>query len=152
MKIIAHRANTNGREIEKENCISQINKCIKLGYDVEIDIRVIQNKIFLGHDNAQEVISEDKIFDIKDKCWIHCKNLEAIAFFNKYGDTLNYFWHQKDDFTLTSKGFIWTYPGKNLIEKSIYVMPELNLNIKYFPSLKSKGIAGICTDYPDLIT
>ena len=26
--------------------------------------------------------------------------------------SLNYFWHQTDDFTLTSHGYIWTYPGK----------------------------------------
>ena len=24
----------------------------------------------------------------------------------------HYFWHQEDDYTITSKGIIWAYPGK----------------------------------------
>jgi hypothetical protein len=39
---------------------------------------------------------------------------------------LNYFFHQEDDITLTSKGYIWAYPGKQPIKNSIAVMPELN--------------------------
>ena len=29
----------------------------------------------------------------------------------KIDKTFNYFWHQNDKFTLTSKGYIWTFPG-----------------------------------------
>ena len=36
MKIIAHRANLNGPNINDENQISSINKCIDLGFDVDI--------------------------------------------------------------------------------------------------------------------
>ena len=35
------------------------------------------------------------------------------------------FWHQKDDFVLTSKGFVWTYPNKSLYSNSVCVLPEL---------------------------
>ena len=38
-------------------------------------------------------------------------------------DTL--FEHQEDDVTLTSEGYIWTYPNKQLTDNSIAVLPEL---------------------------
>ena len=53
MKIIAHRANINGSNSSNENRLSQIRKCIELGYDIEIDIRFLINKLYLGHDNPQ---------------------------------------------------------------------------------------------------
>ena len=83
MKIIAHRANINGSNSLKENRLSQIIKCIEFGYEVEFDIRFINNNLYLGHDNPDEIISEKELFKLKEKCWIHCKNLDAILYFNK---------------------------------------------------------------------
>ena len=52
----------------------------------------------------------------------------------------NYFWHQEDTVTLTSRGHIWVYPGKQPIKNSIAVMPELfNDDTQY--------CLGICSDY-----
>ena len=48
------------------------------------------------------------------------------------------FWHQKDDVTLTSKNYLWTYPNKQLTPSSIAVLPD---------SKPSKKIAGICSDH-----
>ena len=53
---------------------------------------------------------------------------------------INCFWHQNDDITLTSKGYIWTYPGKQPIQSSIAVMPEL-----YNDNLTN--CIGICSDH-----
>ena len=53
------------------------------------------------------------------------------------------FWHQDDDVTLTSKGYIWTYTGKQLTDKSIAVLPELDSEF----IISSKKIVGICSDY-----
>ena len=55
-----------------------------------------------------------------------------------YSD-IHCFWHQEDDVTLTSRGFIWTYPGKPLTSKSICVKPEKNFEIP-------KKVLGICAD------
>ncbi len=43
IKIIAHRANLNGPDHETENTPASINKAIKLGFDVEVDIWYINN-------------------------------------------------------------------------------------------------------------
>ena len=57
---------------------------------------------------------------------------------------LVYFWHQEDDYTLTSNGFIWTYPGKVLTDNSVMVLPEWNN-----PTLENLdyNCHAICTDY-----
>ena len=50
---------------------------------------------------------------------------------------------RKYDYTLTSKGIVWTYPGKKLFENSINLMPE---NQKRKINFKNKYL-GICSDY-----
>ena len=152
MKIIAHRANIDGSLEERENSIEQINLCIDTGYDVEIDVRVIDNELFLGHDFPKLKISEDFLLQIKDKSWIHCKNLEAITYFYNKNDNFNYFWHQEDDYTLTSKGYIWAYPGKPLSIGCISVMPDLDYKKEDFKNLHKFKIFGVCTDFPNLFS
>ena len=51
---------------------------------------------------------------------------------------------------LTSQGVIWAYPG-GISSRCICVMPELNQSINEISYLKNIEIAGICTDYPNLI-
>jgi len=140
MILISHRGNTDGHIIEMENKPEYINDTIKLGFDVEIDIWVIDGTFQLGHDKPQYGIFLDWLFKRKDKLWIHCKNIEAMEWFNQLGTMYNYFWHQEDTVTLTSRGYIWAYPGKQPILNSIAVMPELN-------SDDISKCSGICSDY-----
>ena len=61
---------------------------------------------------------------LRDKrLWCHAKNIDALDIMTSYSD-IHSFWHQNDDFTLTSRNFIWTYPGKQLTQNSICVLPE----------------------------
>jgi len=137
---IAHRGNINGKSW-MENNPKHILKAINNGFDVEIDIRYIDKKWYLGHDNPTYIVNSLFLDSISKNAWFHCKNLEAL---NELDPLIyNFFWHQNDDFTLTSNGYIWTYPEKNVMHKSIIV--DLNMKKQY------KNIAGICTDYPSLI-
>lgn len=138
MILISHRGNVNGKIIEKENTIDYIENCISLGFEVEIDVWVIDNKIFLGHDSPKDIVSIDWLKKFEDVLWVHCKNTDAVVFFK---DTeFNFFWHEEDTLTLTSKGFLWVYPGKQPISKSIAVMPEL-----YQDNIDE--CIGVCSDY-----
>lgn len=151
MKIIAHRANINGPNLYNENQKSSISNCIDSGFEVEIDVRLVNGKLYLGHDNPDQIITKRELDQIKNKLWIHCKNLDAFTFFNKINEKFNYFWHETDSYSLTSQGYIWTYPGKELSSRCICVMPEMKLSLKEMSFLKNNEIAGICTDYPNLI-
>lgn len=139
MILISHRGNINGVDRLLENTTSYIMDAISLGYDVEIDLWYVDNKLYLGHDFAQYEISYE--FINQSNLWIHCKNIEALEYLTDVGNCNNFFYHQEDDVTLTSKGILWTYPGKKLTKHSIAVLPEFkkfeNINISY----------GICSDF-----
>ena len=116
MKFIAHRGLFQGPDKDKENNPDQICEALRKGFDVEIDLRCDENNnLFLGHDYNQYPISKDFLLDSIDRFWIHCKDLEALNHINLFQDA-NYFWHQEDDYTLTSKNFVWVYPGKKLLK------------------------------------
>lgn len=141
MILISHRGNINGRMESWENEPTYINLAISKGYDAEIDVWYKDGQIYLGHDNPQYGIDFRWIRDRISKLWIHCKNIDALLFFKECGYQLNYFWHQEDDVTITSLGYFWTYPGKQLTKNSIAVMPE----VKEFKNLEIS--LGICSDY-----
>jgi len=140
MKLISHRGNINGKLESSENDPNYIDLAIFKGYDVEIDVWYLDNILWLGHDKPEYEIDFSWFSDRVDKLWIHCKNIEAILFFNDCNYTFNYFWHETDTLTLTSLNNIWAYPGKQPILNSIAVMPEIN------DDDVSKCL-GICSDY-----
>jgi hypothetical protein len=140
MILISHRGNIKGRIPESENSPEYVDNAILLGYEVEVDVWLVRDNLFLGHDKPQHLIDMDWIDGRSHKLWVHCKNVKVLELFNKFDFDINYFWHEGDTATLTSKKFIWAYPGKQPIENSIAVMPEINNDTV------DKCI-GICSDY-----
>lgn len=128
MILIAHRGNINGKVEKLENSPSYIDFAIEQGYDVEIDVWYHQHEFWLGHDEPSYEVSLKWLTDRKDSLWIHCKDLITIDMLrelqihNKVD--LNYFFHDEDDCTITSKGDLWVYPGKQPVKNSIAVIPE----------------------------
>lgn len=117
---IAHRGNINGPS-HKENQTSYLMDAVNAGYDVEFDLWKINDLLWLGHNGPEYLIKETFLLDIGHAAWIHCKNLDALHFLNTTFPQLNYFWHQEDDYTLTSQGFIWAYPGKEATDRTVLV-------------------------------
>lgn len=133
---IAHRGNTNGPS-HKENEPGYIEDAISKGFDVEFDLWRVEDSLWLGHDEPKYLITDSFLVDNSQRSWIHCKNLEALYYLNTKYPELNYFWHQEDDFTLTSQGYIWAYPGMQATDKTVVVSLN-NENVE--------GAYGICSD------
>jgi glycerophosphoryl diester phosphodiesterase len=149
MKLIAHRALTTGKNQEDENKPHAIDRCIVQGFDVEIDVWLINGELFLGHDRDTILkISIDFLLKRSQYLWVHCKNFEAFDFMYQYRASVNYFWHTADDYTLTSKGYPWIFPGKELLTNGIVVMPEYFMDYNKAHLL---DVAGICSDYIQII-
>jgi hypothetical protein len=136
MYLISHRGNTNGPKKKLENSPKYIYQALESGYNVEIDVRYVGGFFYLGHDTADYKI--EKSFLLSDGLWCHAKNVEALEELKKLN--CNYFWHDNDDYTLTSNGFIWAYPGRKLTKNSICVLPEKS-------DYKKIHCAGICSDF-----
>jgi hypothetical protein len=143
MKLISHRGNLNGPNTEMENNPKYVEEAILRGYDVEIDVRVKEGKLYLGHDEPQYPLDIDWLEKYANKLWLHCKDTEVMSKFvelDPRGANLHYFWHENDTLTLTSRGYMWVYPGKQPIKGGIAVLPELNdddISICY----------GVCSDF-----
>lgn len=143
MIYISHRGNINGRIEELENKPEYIDEAINVGFDVEVDVWHVSGEWWLGHDEPQYQIDFEWIDKRSENLWVHCKNIESVEYFYENENDckeINWFWHEEDTLTLTSYGYIWAYPGKQPIKKSIAVMPEINDDIL-------SSCIGICSDH-----
>jgi hypothetical protein len=139
---IAHRGNIDGPNPDKENHPDYLQAALDLGYDVEVDVWLIDGKYILGHDGPQYEVPVSFIYN--KYFWLHAKNIPAISSLNLNGNYINCFFHDVDDCVLTSGGWIWTYPGKTIIgPRAIAVMPER------VPDWDISKACGICSDYPN---
>lgn len=143
MKIISHRGNIDGRDI-RENQPNYIDIAINSNFDVEIDCWMVDGKPTLGHDSPQYPIPLSWLQKRRKNIWIHCKDLASLNFLkdaeSDEGIVFNYFFHQNDDYTLTSLRHFWTYPQRLVGKNSIIVLTG--------KELPPKGCLGVCTDYP----
>jgi hypothetical protein len=144
MIIISHRGNLNGIDPERENNPYFIDDCISKGFDVEIDLRIKENKLFLGHDFAQYEVDIDWLLERKKNLWIHVKEYAALNLIMPYRNELTFFCHEKDKFTLLSNGKIWSHDLENEMNDDC-VVPLLSL--KEVLEYEHKHFYAVCTDY-----
>lgn len=136
MIYISHRGNITGPNPARENSPDYINEALESGFNVEVDVWENSDGTFLGHDEPQYQVSPNFLKD--KRLWCHAKN--ALALQCLLSIRAHVFWHQTDDYTITSKGWIWAYPGKISNKFAIAVLPEMhNTDVKPF--------GGICSDY-----
>ena len=143
MIYISHRGNLNGINKNIENLPEYLEKIIPLYPNIifEIDMWLIDEKLWLGHDFNQYVINNDFLNKYKERIICHAKNIDCLEYLIQRGD-IHCFFHNNDDVVLTSKNWLWTFPGKKLTSKSICVLPEWN-DFKE----NTDNILGICSDY-----
>jgi hypothetical protein len=145
MKIIAHRGNIRGIDTKLENSPQYIDAALSAGYDAEIDLRTFDSGFYLGHDIPQYNIDYQWLKQRSSNLWIHCKNSMALKLC--HAANFHCFWHNIDDYTITSHGYVWAYPGKeNVGDKCVLVMPELHWDKNVI--LEKVGF-GLCTDFAE---
>ena len=153
---ISRRGNIDGPLPNRENTSDYIQEAMSRGFEVKIDVwyqpsglgviwnpRNINDGWFLGHERPEHKI--DFSFLMSKNLWCHAKNLKALQ--TMVNNKILCFWHQEDDFTLTSSGHIWTYPGRIVCENSIIVCQTLEKTLE----ASKKKVYGVCSDYVGLI-
>jgi len=146
MKIISHRGNVRGPIKDKENRPSYIDCALGNGYDVEIDLRVIGDELWLGHDEPQYKVTHRWIRERRENLWIHCKNLEAA----KQSWIYQAFCHTQDPFIYTSTGKIWLHNLSEKVDSNTIIPLITSQDLKYHASLIHDAY-GVCTDYPSYL-
>lgn len=137
MIVISHRGNYKGANPEIENKPDHIQEMLNSWIYVEVDVWYIDKKFYLGHDKPDHEVNIE--FLRHKNLWCHAKNLEALQ--ELLNENITCFWHQEDDFTLTSNNYIWTYPNKLVGKSSIIV--DISNNWKF----KNYNCYGVCVDY-----
>ena len=138
MKLISHRGNLEGPDLRYENNPVYVKDAMSARFEVEIDVRSINGNYFLGHDEPNFCVKES--FLENPSLWCHAKNGEALQRMLQ-NQNIHCFWHQKDKYTVTSKGIVWVFPSEVLLKNSVCVLPELGYNKLI------KKCHGICSDY-----
>lgn len=136
INLISHRGNIEGPNPSTENKPEHINDIIK-NFDCEIDVWMVDGRLFLGHD--QPTFKIKKSFLKQKRLWCHAKNLNAFEYMLQSG--IHCFFHDKDQYALTSKKYIWTFPNQETTDRSVIV--DLNKNWKD----KNYKCHGVCSDF-----
>lgn len=149
MLLIAHRGNINGRNKEMENNPLFIEEALKC-FHCEVDVWFSKGELYLGHDTP--VDGKTKHFPVNEqfllhpKLWCHAKNPEAFEALIAIGT--HTFYHSKDEYTLTTKKYVWCYPTSKMIKNAICNQPEwtnpkfMHEDFSYFD-----GWQGICSNH-----
>jgi len=137
---ILHRGNSDGSNTENNPVL--LYRRLKEGWDIEIDVWKMNEKLYLGHDSPTFLISTDEPLLTNPLTWIHCKNLDAYFHFRDHPNSENYhfFSHNKDEIAITSKGFIWANRGVEINRTGTIQVVDTPL----------KNDTGICIDYKPL--
>lgn len=117
MKIIAHRGNMDGPETVEND-----PQRLPFGEEVELDVWSMFGHAMLGHDHPKYDVKQEVL--MRKGVWCHAKNREALIYLCEIG--AHYFWHEHDQFAITSQGYIWT--GREIYNRD-------------------GTVYGICTDY-----
>ena len=136
--LISHRGNLIGKKPELENTPVYIDAALAQGFKCEVDVYSYDDKLYLGHDHAQIETSIDYLQ--QDGIIAHAKNLNALSAMLQVN--IHCFYHHNDDYTLTSRNWIWAFPGKpgTLEHPCIAVLPE-----NYTTDVTN--FDGVCSDF-----
>jgi HAD superfamily hydrolase (TIGR01509 family) len=145
MRFIAHRGNTVGKQLDRENEPAYIFEALAQGYDVEVDAWCNDGMWRLGHDEPQYAV--DYTFLLQKGLVVHAKNLGALSVLAR-DERVHCFSHDVDDVVLSSQRLLWTYPDKPLGENSVAVMFTGDVSSR-LPLLDRPGVVGICADDVD---
>lgn len=159
-KFISHRGNIYASDFlgnSFENTPDYIDTAIKLNFDVEVDVWSVNGLLYLGHDVPETRVPLSFFKDRFKYLWIHLKNVEAVSIF-LYNDLIdrsiyNYFWHEQDLLSITSRGYIWSSQLNVQGGSPNYIFMDSNakfaknsLNIHTILNNNFNSYGGICSD------
>ena len=144
MKYYSHRGNIRGPDSASENSPKYVESAIKLGFDVEVDLRIIGNDLYFGHDYPTFKVDEKWIDERADHLLLHVKDFKALKRIVDDCHIWHFFCHHNDPFTITSKGYIWLHDINSIADKSCIVPLIGEDHVESYPTTH---LDGVCSDY-----
>ena len=147
MLLISHRGNIKGPVEDEENKPPYIDAAIKEGYIVEIDLFAKGSDLWLGHDNPQYSVGLEWLKERNKSLLVHCKNLDVLTLMG--GTNIPAFFHKTEDYALLTNGLIWAHTLTPVNDNCIIPLLTEEELLGFDPT--TQAVAGICSDYIDLI-
>lgn len=138
--VISHLGNIDGPRPEHENKLAYVQKALKAGWHVCVDIAFHCGGFVLPFDGGFNPVPAALL--AKQRVWCRAHDpvtLEALCNINAHA-----FLNTESGLALTSSQFIWTLPGHTLVDRAIACFPE-NADAHW---LESAEPAGLCSNYP----
>lgn len=143
MIYISHRGNLDSVIPSRENTLDYIDEAIAAGFDVEIDVRTLNNGLYLGHDKADNPVTVQWLLDRRGSLWIHTKDFQSLVNLIEYD--LKLFYHEKENHTIIhNTTIIWSHNILEANRKSI--IPLLSYD-DLRTGIPNKEVYGICSDF-----
>lgn len=139
MKWIAHRGNLTGPNPEMENNPSYIEVALQAGYDAEIDVWLLSDGFYLGHDAPN--YKTTRFFLQNKRLWVHCKNIAAFIELSNY-QNVNCFYQTEEEMVMTSRGYLWAHSKCNAWNNNT-VVTKLDSRAWQAP----QHAYAVCSDY-----
>lgn len=98
---------------------TKLATALELGLNVEADVRLFKNELWLGH-NQPDYLVPKYFKQYGDRIWWHAKDIPTICYLLEKG--VNCFFHNTDECTITSRGILWIYPEKTLVNNCVAVI------------------------------
>ena len=137
--IISHLGNINGPRPELENKLAYVEKALKAGWHVCVDVVFHHGTFILPYDGGFNAVPP--AFLSKQRVW--CRSYDPDTLDALCNIKAHTFLHTSG-LALTSSQFTWTLPPHPLTPRSIACFPETAENgwlVQYEP-------AGICSNSP----
>lgn len=143
-KFISHRGNLNGAVPALENSPDYIDQAIQRGLEVEVDLRMIDDHFYLGHDYPQYKVDPAWLEERHYHLLLHLKDARSLERIIMDYWHWHYFCHAADRYTFTSRMYIWLH--------DLSIPPTLNTIVPLISndlraSYKSRDVHAICSDF-----
>lgn len=138
--IIAHLGNIDGRKPEHENKLVYVQKALKAGWHVCVDVVYHCGTFILPFDGGFNPVPGALLS--KQRVWCRAHDpvtLDALCNINAHA-----FLNTESGLALTSSQFIWTLSDHALVERSIACFPETAAT----DWLDMAEPAGLCSNEP----
>lgn len=156
MRIISHRGNLTGPQGRADGLA--MARALGLGFDVEVDVRALGGKIWLGHDDPTDPLPEFMLSNENiSRVWYHAKDFRVMSLLPRAAIAFS---HDADDFATVNcdRRLIWVHPKLNSRLVSMIAAGQLSpcdcviLDVVGYARpdpdhVISNGYYGVCTDW-----
>jgi len=141
---ISHRGNLHGSVPSRENAPDYIDEAIRAGYIVEVDVRLVENDFYLGHDFPQYKVDWKWLEARHKRLLLHLKDFSALTAVSSNFSHWHYFCHENDRYTFTNHGILWLH-DLSLTPNWNTILPLISHDL--LETCKDKSVYAICSDY-----